>query len=251
MKLNTTQKIVLGRTLIGIMSFVCLMFLVTFITTLFKSDSTSGQKTTEALSHLFALGLFYFPLTWGIKLYRQGKNERAAFVTLTESPRSIIVTSHIKRADYTKLVYALTYRHPIMQYFTFLGISMLVFQLMQGRFEFLPFQTSFGVLALLLPLSIYFQAKKNYDSNAYLKEAVQYEFTTDEVIVNGETFHHVIKWSSLYRIKELTRWFLLYNSTQTLLVIPKARFESPADINSFRNQILATKGLQKELLQPQ
>jgi hypothetical protein len=233
----------------GMMSLFCLMFLIALMATLLKTGSTTSEKTSEAFSHLFVLGMFYFPLAYGIKLYRQGKNERsAASLSVTAYHHRISVTVRIKRSEYIQLVYALTYRHPVMQYFTFLGISMLLLQLIHNRLEFLPFQTSIGALALLAPLTIYFQARRNYSSNAYVKEAVAYEFTADQVIAQGETFRHTIQWSSLHQVKELKHWFLLYNTTQTLLAIPKRSFESAQDIIDFKNQILTTKDLRKELL---
>jgi hypothetical protein len=250
MKLKSAQKIMLGRIIIIIMSLFGCMFLLGMLGGLFRHPSDLKQKIAEISGYLFTLGLVYFPLRFGIRLYKHGKRE-LSYHSMDLEPGTVIqVESNINQKEHFKFQMMLVYSNPFVQYMTFLGLSFLILQLVQGQYEYYAFQTSFGVFALVFPLLLFIQSKQAYQSNPYLREKIHYSITKDQIITQGETFYNAISLTSLYKVKELKHWFLLYNSNQTLIIIPKKGFKSAEDQFTFRNFITSTVEIQKDLSAP-
>ncbi len=246
MGLTATQKILLGRIITGLMGLICLFFVLALIGILLR-DNPADDKTSQVISFSFTLGIFYFPLRFGIRLFKQGKSEAAPLAEPIEPGREIRVDTALTPAQYFQLSLLLTYTNLMIVYFTFLGLFMLFVQVWQGKYEFLPIQTSMGLLALILPVTVYSQSRKNYKTNYYLHEVLRYEFNQDRIITTGQTFTNTISWASLHKVKESKNWFLLYTSNLTMLPIPKADFVSPEDLQDFKQIILSTEGLRKDI----
>jgi len=79
---------------------------------------------------------------------------------------------------------------------------------------------------MILPISIYWSAKRSFSTNKRLQEKIIYEFTNENIIIKGETFNSELNWSKTYRIMELNNWILIYQSRLTANVIPKKSFDS-------------------------
>ena len=247
MALKPSHKIILGKVIVGMMSLVYLSFTLALFGILVTGNTSGRDLSGTVFSFVFTMGVFYFPLRYGIGLIRRGRSEAGPFGPAPEESRVISAVSNIDQATYYKLQLLLLYSNPIVLYVTFLGVCFLALQVVQGKYEFHPFLTTFSLFALAVPLITYFQAKKNYRTNSYVNEQVHYQFNREEVITSGETFHNAIRWSSLHKVKEHKHWFLLFNSNQTAMAIPKSGFGSEDDVTAFRELVLATGTPRKEL----
>jgi hypothetical protein len=231
----------------GIMAFINLAFILVLIATLLNDDISQEEKISRIISFVFVVGMFSFPLYFGYRLYNKAKNESIQAIPLAQAGRTILLHVKIHPIEYYKLLLLLLYRTPVMIFITFLGLCFLLFPIVQGNFEYFPFQTSFGIFTLLFPFFSYFQAKKNYQTNKYINEEIQYRIDGAGVNLKGKTFESTFQWSAFFRAKELEGWFLLYTSNQTLLSIPKASFNSKKDIEDFKSFILSSQTIKKEL----
>lgn len=247
MKTKTNKKKILGVAIMGVMAFINLAFILVLIATLFDGSISQEEKTSRIISFVFVVGMFSFPLYFGYRLYNKAKNENIQTIPLVQVGRIILLHVKIHPTEYYKLLLLLLYRNPFMIFITFLGLCFLLFPVVQGKFEYFPFQTSFGIFTLFFPFLGYFQAKKNYQTNKYINEEIQYRIAQEGVSLKGKTFESTFQWSAFYRVKELKGWFLLYTSNQTLLTIPKASFSSQKDIEDFKTFILSSQSLKKEL----
>ncbi|NJO03978.1 MAG: YcxB family protein [Bacteroidia bacterium] len=155
--------------------------------------------------------------------------------------------SQISHWAYYRLLMTLNYRNPAVLFITLLGIGALIGPLGLLGFPVLSLATFFAGYALLFPLVIYFQSLRSYRVTKFLQEVVHYEFTPVQISVRGVSFESALRWTSLYQVVELKTWFLLYSTHITAFFVPKASFASAEDQKQFKNIIIATPGIRKEI----
>lgn len=133
--------------------------------------------------------------------------------------------------EYLKLMYILTYRKGWMIFILIIGIVMFVGSTLYFLGFEIPadsppyFQIVFGFFIIfLMPISVYFSAKRNYTSQQRLKEKIIYEFTNEKIIINGESFHSELDWDKTFRVQELNGWILIYQSRLTANILTKESF---------------------------
>lgn len=91
---------------------------------------------------------------------------------------------------------------------------------------------------------IYFRTKKAFLSNTRIQENHTYIFSEENIKIKGETFESIFEWKSLYQVKEVKDWFLLYQSSQTMNLVPKKDL-TPPQIKELRQLILRNHGKAK------
>ena len=138
------------------------------------------------------------------------------------------IKTKITFREYLNLMYSLTYRKGVTIFLTVVGLVMLLFAALDF-FGVLNTGTSplsrimFGVfLFVFIPLMVYISAKRNYFSDKRIQENIEYEFTTQMMRVKGESFNSEINWSKTFKIEELKKCFLIYQSKQVAHLIPKS-----------------------------
>ncbi|MDB5127649.1 MAG: hypothetical protein JWQ85_1881 [Mucilaginibacter sp.] len=140
----------------------------------------------------------------------------------------ITFKTQISFKEYLKLMYLLTYRKGWTIYVSIIGIVMFIGGILTlmhvSDFESDPtFALMFGSFVIfVLPISIYFSAKKNFTSNKRLQGEIEYEFTDDKMMVRGNSFSSELGLNETFKIEELKQWFLIYQSKQTANFISKA-----------------------------
>jgi hypothetical protein len=239
-------KMVSGIVLVVTFSVFSLLILFALGDTLVKSGNKEGIGVI-VFSFLFTLVLFYFPLQYGIKLWKSGVSD---LLVIQKPPDRVITTSpvQITLRDYRLLMIKLTARTPAILYLFFLGLTFLGGALlMPGDKAFIGIVV--GIVFISLPFLSILQAKKHYDTNKNLKETIEYEFSIDSVIVRGETFNSTLRWASLYKVTELDDWILLYTNKIVAITIPKHGFKSSDDLVVVRSFALNVPGIKKELMQ--
>ena len=140
----------------------------------------------------------------------------------------MLITTKITFKEYAKFVCILTYSkwsNILILILVFPGLifqSYLLFKYGVSVNNSWPF-TIFGSILLIvnMPISVYLKSKKYFYSNARLQETIEYEFTPEELKIKGETFNSNMDWSKTNRIEEKKDWFLIYQSQQTMNMIPK------------------------------
>jgi len=159
----------------------------------------------------------------------------------------------IDHEEFFKLMYALTYRRGWIIFITVVGILMLLLSI----FHFLGFyqmsttpvfQLFFGFYVLIfIPLSVYFSAKRIFNSNKRLQENMTYEFFDQKMKITGESFNSELDLTKSYKIQEIRNWFLIYQSRQVANFIPKGNLSSD-QINNMRFFFRQIRGIQVKLL---
>jgi len=163
------------------------------------------------------------------------------------------IDTKLDSKKYLGLMYVMTYRKPMMIFFTLLGLILVIFPLLYFLGGNIPydkppwFQLVFGVFIVsILPLSIYIGAKKNFSSLGKLQERIIYEFTEENIKMTGETFDFELGWTKVYRILEMNKWILIYQSKTTAFILPKESFGE--NLNEFRS-LIRRKKIPAKLLQ--
>lgn len=70
----------------------------------------------------------------------------------------------------------------------------------------------------------YFSLKNVFYSNKQIQETIYYTFTNESISTKGETFDADFTWNTVHKVKENKDWFLIYQSAQTMNMIPKKNF---------------------------
>lgn len=148
--------------------------------------------------------------------------------------------------SYLKLMYTLTYRKPIMIVitvfsFVLLLLAILYFLGLNFLFDETPFFPLFlgFFIIVVLPTSIYFNARKNFTTHGLIKEKIIYEFTDEKITQNGETFHSEMEWTKIYKVVEMKNWILIYHNRQIANTIPKESFGE--NLMEFKNLVRSKK----------
>lgn len=132
--------------------------------------------------------------------------------------------------EYLKLLFGLTYRKPIMIVILFVDLIMITWiTLFVLRLNGIPgvtyFQfTTVALITFIQPAVIYNTIRKNYQSAAHLKEKLEMEFTRNLLKIQGESFYTELMWVKTFRVRELKKWFLIYQNNLSAIIIPKKAF---------------------------
>jgi hypothetical protein len=232
MNLTPGQKKALAIIVIAIVLLIEFLFLTTMIW-----NFTNG--TQSALEPLLVMGIFAFPLWWGFRLLKNAKSESAvserSFNTV-EPPENVDavlrVHAKIELPEYRKLLYRLTYTHPAIVFLHFLGVMMITAYFMNPQSNW--FLYFIVIFLLIFPVILYRSANSNYQATKSLHEPVTYSFGGESFTVTGESFNTTMQWKSLYKIREMRDWFLLYTNKQIAMMVPKNAFASANDLETFR-----------------
>jgi len=103
----------------------------------------------------------------------------------------------------------------------------------------------FPAIILFIIVRSYFRLKNTFYSNTKIQEEIIYTFTDEKVQTKGETFEGDFTWNTVFKVKELKDWFLIYQSAQTMNMIQKAKMEK--DQISELRKIIAENGVKAKL----
>lgn len=98
-------------------------------------------------------------------------------------------------------------------------------------------------IILLIFIFIYFPyrhyktIKKVFYSNKKIQENIIYTFNEEKIHVKGESFESEFTWKSIFKLKELKDWFLIYQSMNVMNIVPKKNF-TKEQIHELRQIIL-------------
>lgn len=194
---------------------------------------------SNIMEFIFVMGLFGFPL-WmavgalGTTQPKSAVSKGASNPTydFNNTGTALKLETRIELPHYRKLVYRLTYTHPVVLFLHFIGAMMIWAYFMNPQNNWFLYFIVFFIL--LFPLIIYRSANSNYKATKTLHEPLTYAFGQESFTITGETFNTTLQWKSLYKIRELGDWFLLYTNKLIAMPVPKSAFASLNDIERFR-----------------
>ncbi len=163
------------------------------------------------------------------------------------------VTVTVSFKEYLKLLYAITYRKPIM--IIILCVDFIMWLWIVSFYTHLlplpePVYYQYATIVLITivqPLVIYYTIRRNYYSSNHLREKLKIEFTEKEIKIQGESFYMELMWTKTYKTIELKHWYLIYQNNLSAVIIPKKSFKSRQE-KLFKELLLSIKGLHKRLL---
>lgn len=94
-----------------------------------------------------------------------------------------------------------------------------------------------GVLFVFLPLSVYFSAKKRWNTAAELRALRNYEFSDAGLSVSGETFQGFTKWVNIVRAEASGQLIFLYTGQALAYLIPVDCFEDLEQVETFKTLV--------------
>ncbi len=103
----------------------------------------------------------------------------------------------------------------------------------------------FTVLFLFIVIRSFFRLKFAFNSNKKIQESISYTFTPEKIQTEGETFEGDFTWNTVHKVKENKDWFLIYQSAQTMNMVPKKYF-TKNQISELRT-IITSNGVKAKL----
>ncbi|WP_426278851.1 YcxB family protein [Chryseobacterium sp. S-02] len=93
-----------------------------------------------------------------------------------------------------------------------------------------------AIMFLFILIRSFFRLRFAFNSNKKIQESISYTFTNEKIRTEGETFDGDFTWNSVHKVKENKEWFLIYQSAQTMNMVPKKYF-TKNQISELRNII--------------
>lgn len=93
-----------------------------------------------------------------------------------------------------------------------------------------------AVIIIFMFVRTYFRLKNAFFSNKKIQEQITYIFSNDKVEAKGETFETDFTWNTVFEVKELKDWFLIYQSARTMNMIAKENMDKD-QIIEFRKMV--------------
>ena len=129
----------------------------------------------------------------------------------------IKIESRISLDEYTRLLFMVTYRKPVVLLISLAGLVLVLLSLLffldlyhgAERPPFLPMFTGLLIL-IIFPVSIYLSARRNFRKEALLKENVHYTLTSDNILLKSDSLSLSVGWDKVHRIRRLGKWILFY-----------------------------------------
>jgi hypothetical protein len=102
----------------------------------------------------------------------------------------------------------------------------------------LPFFLLLAFCILFLGVMPRRNARKQLAAQSYLREPITYIFTCETITGTGPSAHWSIAWNVLKRVRETKTLFLLYHAPNIAVVVPKRFFQSPSEIEKWRQLVV-------------
>jgi hypothetical protein len=168
----------------------------------------------------------------------------------------IQVQTHLSFKDFLRFNYGVFFKNRFIIGFAvlaaFLGIMFLISYLRRDATSSVG-ETDYSTMGIFLiviitmPVSVYFQSKRNYYSSQDLQKPITYQFTEEGVHSNGAHFTSDNTWDMYRRVVETKPFFLLYQSDMACNIVPKKAFDNPEQVREVRKLIMAQPGLKYKL----
>lgn len=153
------------------------------------------------------------------------------------------VNTQLTQQEYCKLFLQLSYKQRMYQIITMMGILLLILSII--RF-FVPSMIStnvqwflfcFSIYCLVLfPVIVWLRAKRIYKSNPGLKDTIRYQFSANNVIVNGGDKESKFEWKDFGQVRQTKSFLLMYNYNRAAYFI-KLKDLTQEQVNFIKSKI--------------
>lgn len=224
--MSPKAKFWLGTTI----AVLCGLVLVPFVLLLPYHAYTSYKNPgffDDILGWFFAIGIFLFAFHYGVCLRKKGRWESGAMSRSGPGADELKFNSSVTLNEYRYLMVSLVFTNPFILYIVFIGLFMFLLTVSVDSSSGMNW---IGLFLFLLPVGVFFSAGLQYSRTPALKDEVIVIVNGEGIDFNGSMYRANYKWSSIVRIKEISRWFLLYISPQVAIPLKKATL----DVDKFR-----------------
>jgi hypothetical protein len=153
----------------------------------------------------------------------------------------IKVTSTIDLKTYFNISLLVYFRLRTILLILFVIILIAYYVISNPSFQWWENLTLIAMLLIvyggLIPLRIYLACRKNMRKIAYLNETQSYAINAEKIEYKGESTSLSSNWQYVTKLVEREKYFLLMTSNRSFHFLPKAGFESPAEIERLKNLI--------------
>jgi len=189
---------------------------------------TTTETVCIVFSSLVMIFLLIAGLVSGIKKVKKDKIVRIDYTDTLD----INLTGKISYKDYRNLNLKLTFSNWVR--------IMLICVILLITFSFIiggstsNFIIFLGLICFPL-IVVLIQSKRVYRTNKPLQEQLNYKLTNESVHIKGESFDSTQKWTTFYKMKETSVFFVFYQSVGSALLIDKRMFTDTelADFKQF------------------
>lgn len=142
-------------------------------------------------------------------------------------PHDMTLTTRVSLKQYTKLMFMLAYRKPILILLVSFNILMIawVISYFAGWLKLpepeYPQYMAIFLITIVQPLMIYLAVRSNYKSSTRLNSEMKLTFTHEKLIISGHMFYSEFSWYKAYKLVEYKNWFLIYENTLAAVLIHK------------------------------
>ncbi|MBK8497956.1 MAG: YcxB family protein [Flavobacteriales bacterium] len=163
------------------------------------------------------------------------------------------IRTKITLKEYTKLLFPLIYRKPMMIVILCAGVAVLGWVVGYALgLEFLPEPQIFQCITMALivvvqPLMIFLTIRRTYISSNHLLEPLLMEFDQERIRMTGDFFYMEVIWAKTFKVVELRDWFMIYQNTMSAVIAPKRSF-APGEVDEFRRMLRSIPGLDLHLV---
>ncbi|MGH9697060.1 MAG: YcxB family protein, partial [Bryobacteraceae bacterium] len=102
-----------------------------------------------------------------------------------------------------------------------------------------PLLTLFIIWLALLAVTPYWNARRQFARQRYLREPVSQTFSADGIKSTGPSVSTELQWTVVQTIRETKSQVLLYYASNQALLVPKRFFTDDAQLASWRNIVRA------------
>ncbi|MBP6698034.1 MAG: YcxB family protein [Flavobacteriales bacterium] len=163
------------------------------------------------------------------------------------------IRTKITLKEYTRLLFPLIYRKPMMIVILCAGAAVLAWIVGYALgLEFLPKPLVFQYITLVLivvvqPLMIFLTIRRTFISSNHLGESLSMEFDPERIRMTGDSFYMEVIWAKTFKVVELRNWFMIYQNTMSAIIVPKRSF-APGEADQFRRMVRDIPGLDLHMM---
>jgi hypothetical protein len=241
-KLTVAFSYLLSTLSILILSIIGLSLVVMIV------DSLTGEGPfsleTEGLSTYIGFVFFIGLSIYGIWYAKRLRTPKHVQPIPTDWSNDITVEYSISEKDYSRLVYTIAAKRPVIRYLLFVISVMIILNIIEPtniinayeNFIFTP-DLIFLLIPIAIPIWMRFAVKQAYKSSKSLHEKIAITFTKDAVKIKGQSFESSTDYKVLFKVTVLKNWMLIYVSKQVFYCIPLRSMNDDALTERIRSYV--------------
>jgi hypothetical protein len=140
----------------------------------------------------------------------------------------MIIKTKANYKEYLKLKYILHYRKAGTIFSQVLAVFLLTISILSytGYYKNLESPivdfTIGSFILFAIPFLIFVKNKKDFSGESRIKENIEFDVTNEKIKMTGESFKTEFDLNKVFKIEELSNYFLIYHTKQNYNVIPKS-----------------------------